>query len=482
MDKASLGWLAVAAYATVTTGVAVRGLRRSHSLASYAVGNRDLPAAVVGLSLAAQLTSVATFVINPGLVHAFGLSALLGYGVCAALGITLGLVFFSRRFRAQGARVQALTIPQWIGARYESPGLRALFALLSLGLVTFAVLIVVALALVLSSLLSVPVKAVAVVLVVFAFGGVMLGGATAHAWTNAVQASIMLLVALILIGAGAPLLFQGEGLLARLRAIDPLLALPVNPSSLYFRNAFETFLCNFVVGLAIVCQPHILSKALYLREDGQVRRYLATAIGCGLVFTSVLLVGLWARISLSAPVRIDQVVPTWIAQSFPPGLQVVIAIGLLCAGLSTLEGILLALSSIFAVDVYPMFRSLAEATGAGALAFGRTGLVAIAIAVSLLASWQLDHPTGGTVAIFAQYGVYLLFTASFLPIASGMFLPGVGRRTVTAAVWAAVAGYLLTAFAKPTPLANNPAVLATIGILAGWAVVLSSRLVARTRA
>jgi SSS family solute:Na+ symporter/sodium/pantothenate symporter len=468
VSAASLGWIAVVLYVAVAAALALDGARRTRSLASYAVGGRDIPAAVVGLSLAAQLTSVATFVINPGLVHAFGYSALLGYGVAAALGITLGLALFSTRFRRHGVRVQALTVPQWIGARYESGGLRAAFALLSLGLVSFATLIVVGLALVLARLLEQPPAAVAVVMTALVVAGVMLGGASGHAWTNAAQAAVMLVVALVLIGAGLPLV-GGAGITARLAAIDPSLVGAVNPASPYFRNVFEVFVCNFLVGLAIVCQPHVLSKALYLREDRDVRRYLATAIACGTVFSGVLVTGLWARLSLAGPQRIDRVIPTWIAQTFSPEVQVLIALGLLCAGLSTLEGILLALSAIFSVDVYPLVRR--GQGDRGALVFGRFGLVLVGLVTAGLALWQLDHPTGGTVAIFAQYGVYLLFTASFLPLGCGMFVPRAGRGLVSVAVATAVVSYLGTAVLKPTALANNPAVLATVGILAGWLVV-----------
>jgi SSS family solute:Na+ symporter/sodium/pantothenate symporter len=464
----SLGWLAIGAYLVAAAGLAWRGARRTRSLAGYAVGGRDIPAPVVGLSLAAQLTSVATFVINPGLVHAFGYAALFGYGVAAALGIMLGLTLYSSRFRRQGVRVQALTVPQWIGARYDSPGLRVVFALLSLGLVTFATLIVVGLALVLARLLAQPAEAVAVVMLALVVAGVMLGGATGHAWTNAAQAAVMLAVALVMIGAGLPLL-AGAGLTSRLAAIDPNLVGAVNPASPYFRNVFEVFVCNFLVGLAIVCQPHVLSKALYLREERDVRLYHATAIAAGAVFASVLVTGLWARLTLAGPQPIDRVIPAWIAGTFPPQLQVLIALGLLCAGLSTLEGILLALSAIFSVDLHPLLaRGGAER---GALAFGRVGLVLVALVTAALAVWQLEHPTGGTVAIFAQYGVYLLFTASFLPLGCGMFVPRAGRRLVALAVAAALLGYLGTAVLEPTPLANNPAVLATVGILAGWLVV-----------
>lgn len=469
MSTVALGWAAVVAYFAVTGALAIRGARRTRSLATYAVGSRDIPAVVVGLSLAAQLTSVATFVVNPGLVYAFGFSALLGYGLSAATGITLGLALFSRRFRSHGARAQALTVPQWIGARYESTPLRTAFAVLSLGLVTFATLIVVALSLVLSRLLALSPDAVAVGIVAIVVTSVMFGGATGHAWTNAVQAGVMLVVAVLLIGTGLPLLGGEPGLVARLAAIDPNLVRPVNPASPYFRNVFEVFVCNFLVGLAIVCQPHIMSKALYLRDDRQVRWYLGTAIAVGLVFTAVLATGVWARLTLAEQTAIDRVIPTWIAAHFPPGQQVLVSIGLLCAGLSTLEGILLALSATFSADFYPLFaRERSEKT---ALRVGRAGLVFVGLATVALTIWQLEHPTGGTVAIFAQYGVYLLFSASFLPLACGMFVPRATRGVVAASVVAAVGAYAAAALLRVTPLHNNPAFLATAAIVSGWTVV-----------
>lgn len=473
-----LAWAAVLAYTAITIALAVRGARGSGSLVSFAVGNRDLPAPVVGLSLAAQLTSVATFVINPGLVHAYGVSALLGYGVFAGLGIMTGLALLSPRFRSQGVRVQALTVAQWLGARYGSPGLRLAFATLSLGLVTFAVLILVALALVLSRQLGLPPFPLVVALAALSFGTVLAGGATAHAWTNAVQATIMLAVAVVLIGAGVPTLLAGD-LFVRLAAIDPALVQATNPGSPLFRDAFEAFFCNLVVGLAIVCQPHVLSKALYLREDRQMRTYLGTAIAAGCVFTGVLVTGLWARLAMPAAARIDGVIPAWIATEFGPATQVLIAVGMLCAGLSTLEGILLALATIVAVDFHPRLRPGAD--DADARRFGRIGLAVIGVVAVGLAGWQLTHPTGGTVALFAQYGIYLLFTASFVPLACGMFVPRADATLATWAASAAVAGYLLPALLPITPYGNNPAALATFGILTSVAAA-ALRLALKRRA
>jgi sodium/pantothenate symporter len=488
MDKLSLAWSALGLYVLVTLVLAWRGWRRTSSVASFATGGGTLSPWVVGLALAAQLTSVATFVVNPGLVFAYGLAGLLGFGVAAALGITAGLVLFSSAFRRVGEAGAALTVPQWIGARFGSPKLAVSFGVLSLGLVSYAVLIVVALAYVLGLLLDLPPWLPAMALIVFVFGYVALGGANTHASTNAVQAVIMLVVALLLIGTGLPTLWQGEGLFAALRAQDPVLVQVTNPASLYFRNLFEVFGCNFLVGLALVCQPHILSKALYVKSDRDVRRYLGVAIAVGTVFMMMMWVGLFARLELPAGTSIDMVVPLYIASHFGPAMQVLISIGLLCAGISTLEGLVLAISAICSVDLFlvPLSerlmpgQSLAE-RGRVALMVGRAAIVATALITALLSLQQLADPTGGSVAIFAQYGIYGLITASFVPLGAGMFMPRAGRVEVTAGAVTALVAYVGTAAVGLTAMSNNPAFLATCGITAGWVAFAVARLIPSLR-
>jgi SSS family solute:Na+ symporter/sodium/pantothenate symporter len=168
--------------------------------------------------------------------------------------------------------------------------------------------------------------------------------------------------------------------------------------------------------------------------------------------------------------------------NFGSATQVLISIGLLCAGISTLEGLLLALSAIFSSDIYLTLKPLSaenrDAELKKALTFGRIALVIVGFICIGLSVWQLNNPTGGSVAIFAQYGVYLLFTATFLPIACGLFLPAVTRELITKGVIASTVFYFLPALlfkVAPTlpviSMANNPAILATFGILAGWLVV-----------
>ena len=95
MNETFLPWLLLIAYAAVIVFLAWRNRRRSTDIESFSVGSRRVPPFFVGLSLAANMTSVASFVINPGLVHAFGWWGVVGSGLAAPLGVFIGLVVTS---------------------------------------------------------------------------------------------------------------------------------------------------------------------------------------------------------------------------------------------------------------------------------------------------------------------------------------------------------------------------------------------------
>ena len=103
----------------------------------------------------------------------------------------------------------------------------------------------------------------------------MFGGANSMVYTNTIQALIMLVVAFLMLGSGYEHFSAGvHGFWEKLAAIDPQLTTITNPSSPLSRDFFEIFICNFVVGIAVVCQPHIITRSLMLRNDSDVNRYL----------------------------------------------------------------------------------------------------------------------------------------------------------------------------------------------------------------
>jgi SSS family solute:Na+ symporter/sodium/pantothenate symporter len=305
--------------------------------------------------------------------------------------------------------------------------------------------------------------------VIFTFGYILFGGASLHVWSNSVQALTMLAVAVILVASGAAVFGDGmAGFFDKLEGVAPHYGSMTNPDSLLFRDLFEVVIANFIIGLAIIMQPHIISKSLYLRSERDVNTYLVTAMVAGTVFTAVLLVGLYARLELGGDLPPDRVVATYIASSFAPGLRAFIMLGVLAAGFSTLEGVILALSTIFGND---FFGTIARSRGVEAerlrsqlLRVGRIFLIVLA-PITLLLSWRQIVAPSLSVAIFAQNGIYALFAATFAPVLFGIF----SRKATAPLVFGAAISALIVHFGMYyggiTQYHNNPAVPAACALV-----------------
>jgi len=490
-------WTVFALYVVVTLWLARLGQKRTTSFRSYALGDGAMNPLVVGMALAASMTSTATLVINPGIVYAYGLSAILGYGVAAGLGLMVGIVAFSKAFRRHGGPMGVLTVPQWIGKHWGDERLTLLYAVFNLFLVAMVVMICYAMAGLLLATLGleslVPGFGFEVALagiVVFVFAYTFAGGTFAHAYTNTLQGLMMLVVAVLLIGSGGHLL--GGGLLDRLAAIDPNLATVTNPASILFRNLFEVFGANLLIGLALSLQPHFLLKALYVKSDRDVNRYLTVTIAAGVLFNLVMLCGIFARIERSAEVTafmkasglgIDGVMPAYIVATFPPLVQSFVSVAILAAGMSTLDGILVALSTIFANDVVLVTRRLRghadeEADAAFAFRVGRWSLIGLGLVAFVLSIVQ-RHTTKLSIAIFAQEGVYALLVATFVPLLFGLFgfrLSKAGLVTASLVGLAVHFGFRYGGISLLTAAdGTNPGLTAAYALIASLAVALLSR-------
>ena len=91
-----------------------------------------------------------------------------------------------------------------------------------------------------------PELGVLISLVVFVFGYMMFGGANSMVYTNAIQATLMIVVAVILLGSGYEHFSGGvHHFLDKLAGIDPNLTTLTNPQSPLFRDYFEIFFLQF---------------------------------------------------------------------------------------------------------------------------------------------------------------------------------------------------------------------------------------------
>ncbi|MFK7989380.1 MAG: hypothetical protein AB8I08_25415 [Sandaracinaceae bacterium] len=487
MDRNTLAWCAFGAYVLLTTALAIRGMRKTSSFEGFALGNKDLGPGMVGITLAAAIASTATFVINPGFVYGHGIGALMHFGVAASAGVITALIVLSRGFRKLGEKTSALTLPHWIGARYDHAGMRTYFALLNLLLaIAFVVLIVKGSALVMQHTLGLGYVASVLVIVGFVFSYVLLGGTYAHVYTNAFQGGLMVVVALAIVGSGAYLFADGLGpFFDRIAEQDANLVGLVNPESPLFGSVWDVFVCGFVVGAGLMCQPHILMKSLYLKSERDLNRYLAVAVVVGIIFAGVLMAGLYARVRFPGIEAQDEVMPIYLTRAFSPTVGVLISVALLAAGMSTLDGMLIGASTIAANDIFLGRigdRWLGDKSETDrqqvALKASRWILVALGVVSGGLA---LDPPQ--LVGIFAQVGIYGLVAASLVPVTLGILKDQVDSRLVFLAALVGPAVHFVHYLTAVYGFGQfvNPASTATEGVIASFAVYGIGALVLRMR-
>lgn len=467
-------------YICFTLYIVYKGAQKTKNIKEFALGSGFSPT-VVGLSLAASITSAATFIINPGFVALYGWSAFFAMSVVLPIGLFISLIVLSKSFRKYGSSIKALTLAQWVGKRYDSPFFSVLMAFFSLLLLTFIVLICVGLTKVIASAVGADELIVLVSLVIFVFGYTMFGGANSMVYTNTIQAILMIIVAIILITSGFGHFSEGiNAFWSKLDALDPKMSSSFNENSPLFRDWFEVIVCNFIVGIAIVCQPHIITKSLLLKTDEDVNKYLTVAIIVETLFFFVLFAGFYARLMFpdlmndGVPMKMDGILSAYVVKQFSIGVGIVVVLGLIAAGLSTLEGIVQSLSTTITNDIIAPFAKIKEDSSSLSI-INKVVIVLLAVLAIIISYNQSINPNL-SVGILAQNGVYAFFSAAFVPVLFGIFIKDTPKQAAIGAAIAAMVVHFSIYYGQLTPYTTgairNPAVAATFAIVS--AVVVGS--------
>jgi SSS family solute:Na+ symporter/sodium/pantothenate symporter len=478
-----LPWSLFVAYLAATAWLGWQGYRKTKGFGTFAVGNRAMNPVVVGITLAASVSSASTFIINPGFVYVDGWSAYFHMVLAVGISFITMLLILSFRFRQLGAASGALTLPDWIGKRYESRAFALFFSIVNLLSFAFVVLLVGGISIVMQALLDISNAAALAIALVFVTGYVFIGGTYAHVLTNLLQGSLMIIVALAVVGSCIWVAAQQPGgVIEGLREIDPNLVATVNHEGALFNDVFSIYLAGFVIGATLVCQPHILTKALYVKDDRSVRIYLLVFAGIFILFQLLGTVGFAAHFVVpdsslidgaTNAFRQDLVMTMYLRTIFPDTAFTFVGIVLLAAAMSTLDGLLVSISTITANDlVLNMIgrrrreQLSEEQQMAFALRVSHVVLVIVAIAAFLI---NLQPPR--LLGIFGQTGVYGLAVAATVPLLLGVLL----HRLPVAVVWGGSAVALVIHFVlfaqgdamfPDSPLAfGNPGVTAALAAL-----------------
>lgn len=440
----TFSWILFIIYMIGTSYLGWLGYKKTRNdFSSFAIGNGDMSPFVVGITLATSTASAATFIINPGFIYVDGLSAFIHLGLSVFVGFIFMLCILSFSFRRQGGAFKALTIPDWIGKRYNSTSFSLYFAFINLFSLTFVVLIVGGISIVMQPLLGVSNSTALLITLIFVTGYVLFGGTYAHVYTNLLQGFLMIAISLLILASGIWVMFYSDfDLWHELSTKQPELLSVVNHKSRLFNSHFSVYISGFLLGGALVCQPHILTKALYVQSDRDVRNYIIVFAVVFALFTSLLLVGFWAHAvvpheSLLDPTtggfRQDLVMTTYIKQIFPPWVFSVVSIVLLAAAMSTLDGLLIGLSTITSNDLIlnsiKKFKFIAIPPDKQ-LEFATKSASIVLIIIAIL-TYAININPPKLLGIFGQVGVYGLVVASVPPLVNGVLFQ---NKAITA-IW-----------------------------------------------
>lgn len=471
MSLETWSWLFLVVYVGAMLGFGIVGQRRVRGADDFATARGSYGPVFLGLAFAATTASGATFIGFPGLTYDLGTAAVWA-AVLYPSGVYLGVLICMRLVSRAGHRFGTRSIPEYLGERYRSDGLRIAVSLYSLLLLFYLAGQLVSGLVMFETMLGVPtgwaLGITAAVLIVY----VALGGAHADILTDGVQGFVMLVV-----GAGVVVLFAiGFGLdggvgavLARLEAQDADLVGWLNPSSALTHSWWAigaVLLAHIPLGLL----PHIGNKLWALRDDRDRMRFVRLAFAFGLTLGMLGLGGLLARALLGEALlepgaSTNDALPQLFIHLFPSWLAALLGVGILAAVMSTADGLVVSSSQIIANDLYrltwvPRFRPELdeERVDRAGLLISRVATVAV-MAICTAMAWALMDMN---VALLVWIGTGGMMAAFAGPLVLGALWRGVTRAGAFAGFGTGAAVFALTHGGLIDPASFPPGALHAI--------------------
>lgn len=387
--SSDLIWLAIGLYLLIAlaTAWATRS-GAARDMSGYFLGDRRMGGMVSALSYSATTYSAFMLVGLAGLTYAGGIGA-LGFEIVYFAGVSLVSVF-GPRFWAVGRRYGFVTPSEMLAHRYQSRAVAVVVTLTScVFLIPYAAVQLAGVGYLLSGMTdgAISFTTGAVVATVLAVVFTWISGIRSVMWTDALQAAFMIVAATLVAIVVVQALGGFDALFATLARDHPeMLAVPGNG-----RFTLLTF-----VGLALpwfffsLSNPQVSQRLFMPASLTAMRRLILGFMVFGLIYTLVAVIwGLAAVVAFPGLANADQATPALLASDYvPPVLGVIVMVGILAAAVSTIDSIMLTLSSMLARDVYANRR--VTVSERAQLKVGQWVIPVIALAAFVFAELQLD--------------------------------------------------------------------------------------------
>lgn len=358
MSLIAWSWLFLVLYVALMVGIGVFAQRRIRHADDFATARGSYGALFLALAFASSTASGATFLGSPALSYEWGLAAQWS-NFLYPMGLYFGVLICMRLIATSGHHFGNRSIPEYLGDRYQSEGIRVLVTLLSLVLMFYLAGQLVSGLVMFEVMLGLPKSWALAITVAVLLVYVVLGGAHADILTDGVQGFMMLALAvlvivLVLVGFGVDGGFPG--VVANLEAQDENLVQPLNPATPLF-HSWWSLVAIVLAHMPLGLLPHLGNKLWALKSSGRQLQFVRLAFAFGLTLGMLGLGGLLSRALLGDALfepgaNPNSALPALFIDLFPTWLAALIGIGVLSAVMSTADGLVVSSSQIVANDLY----------------------------------------------------------------------------------------------------------------------------------
>ncbi|MGI9322513.1 MAG: sodium:solute symporter family protein [Pseudomonadales bacterium] len=358
MSLIAWSWIFLALYIGMMVWIGIFAQRKIKHADDFATARGSYGPVFLALAFAASTASGATFLGGPALSYEWGLAANWS-NFLYPIGVYLGVLISMRLVATSGNRFGNRSIPEYLGDRYQSEGVRVLVALMSLILFFYLAGQLVSGVVMFEIMLGLDADWALVITTLVLLFYVVMGGAHADILTDGLQGFMMLVLAVVVIAL--TLLATGieggfMGMWDNLAAQDEHLATPLNTKTPLYHSWWSIFVLVFA-HMPLGLLPHLGNKLWALKSDGDRYQFVKLAALFGITLGMMGLGGLLARAHFGDALYLDganpnQSLPLLFIELFPTWLAALIGVGILSAVMSTADGLVVSSSQIIANDLY----------------------------------------------------------------------------------------------------------------------------------
>lgn len=424
-------------------------------LQEYFLGNRSMGGFLLAMTMTATYGSASSFIGGPGVAYTQG----LGWVLLAMSQVATGyfvLMILGKKFAIVTRKYEAVTMVDYLKERYQSKWV-VWMAALSIIIFLFSAMAAqwIGGARLIESLTGMPYLASLFIFAISVLIYVVIGGFRAVAVTDAVQGSIMfigtliLLIATVIAGGGIP------NIIADLQAENPNLITPFGADG----DLTPAYVSSFwiLVGVGVVALPQIAVRAMsYKNSQSMHRAIIIGTIVVGFIMLNMHLIGVFARPILPNIEVGDQVMPLLALEVMPPWLAGIVLAAPMAAIMSTVDSLLLLVSSSIVKDVYINYiEPKASNRRVKRLSIGVTGI--LGVIVFLMA---FDPPE---LIIWLNLFAFGGLEAAFIwPIVLGLYWKKGNKYGALTSMITGVSSYVLFEKFYPEPFGMHSVVLSIV--------------------